>query len=421
MVEKQIFDKLTTLADSAKYDVSCASSGHEQANTGKIGNSVRAGICHTWSSDGRCVSLLKTLLSNDCVYDCAYCVNRSSNDVARSSFTAEELVKLTIAFYRRNYIEGLFLSSAVEKDANHTMEKMVQVLRLLRNREGFAGYIHVKAIPGADQLLIHEAGLLADRMSVNIELPSEASLKLLAPQKPPKKLFLPMAQIREDINRSKEEKRRFYHAPKFVPAGQSTQMIVGATQDSDRRILMTSEKLYKTFKMKRVYYSAYMPVNDDRLLPAVQTAPPLLREHRLYQADFLLRFYKFTAQEILTEEESNFDLDYDPKIHWAFRHIEQFPKEINQVPYDQLLRVPGIGNISAGRIVKQRRLMKVRFEDLKKMGVVVKRAKYFITCDGKFHGLKSLDVGEIKGALNPQPPYTQLSLFDGGGMNGIPS
>jgi len=411
MIEQTIFNKLTTLAESAKYDVSCASSGRDQKNTGKLGNSISAGICHTWSSDGRCVSLLKTLMTNDCVFDCAYCVNRSSNDIPRASFEVEEIVKLTIGFYRRNYIEGLFLSSAVEINPNYTMEKIVKVLRLLREREGFAGYIHVKAIPGADQRLIYEAGLLADRMSVNIELPSEKSLKLLAPQKKPKQLFLPMAQIKDSIVRSKEEKRQFHNTPNFVPAGQSTQMIVGATDDTDRSILLTSEKLYKTFKMRRVYYSAYMPVNDDKLLPAIQTAPPLLREHRLYQADFLLRFYQFEAKEILTEDQSNFDLDFDPKMNWALRNIKQYPMEINRVSYEELLRIPGIGTTSASRIYKQRRLMKVRFEDLKKMGVVVKRAKYFITCDGKFYGNKSLDVAVIKAALNPPEPYTQLALF----------
>lgn len=411
MIEQSIYNKLTTLAESAKYDVSCASSGHEQKNHGKLGNSISAGICHTWSSDGRCVSLLKTLMTNDCVYDCAYCINRCSNDVPRASFEVEEIVRLTIAFYRRNYIEGLFLSSAVEVNPNYTMEKILQVLKCLREREGFAGYIHVKAIPGADQRLIYLAGLYADRMSVNIELPSVRSLKLLAPQKSVDKLFLPMAQIKESIIRSKDESRRFHNVPKFVPAGQSTQMIVGATDDSDRSILMTSEKLYKSFKMKRVYYSAYMPVNDDKLLPAIQTAPPLLREHRLYQADFLLRFYKFQAKEILTEEESNFDLDFDPKMNWALRNIQEYPKEINRVSYEDLLRIPGIGTTSAGRIYKQRRLKKVHYEDLQKMGVVVKRAKYFITCDGKFYGYKSLDVATIKAALNPPTPYTQLSLF----------
>lgn len=411
MLEQKALSKLTILAESAKYDVSCASSGAQNSNTGKFGNNVACGICHTWSSDGRCVSLLKTLLTNDCIFDCAYCVNRASNDIPRASFTAEEIATLTINFYKRNYIEGLFLSSAVEINPNHTMEKILKVLKILRHREGFAGYIHVKAIPGADQWLIYQAGLLADRMSVNIELPSEESLKRLAPQKQPKKLFLPMAQIKQSILRAKEERYHFQNAPKFVPAGQSTQMVIGATDDSDRSILMTSEKLYKNYHLKRVYYSAYMPVNEDKLLPAIQTAPPLLREHRLYQADFLLRFYKFEAKEILTESERNFDLDYDPKISWAFRHIDEYPKEINQVPYEELLRIPGIGTISAGRILKQRRLVPVKFEDLKKMGVVVKRAKFFITCDGKFYGQKSLDVAAIKSALNPPKPYQQLSLF----------
>lgn len=411
MLDQNTIHKLGILAESAKYDVSCASSGVNKKNTGKLGNSIAGGICHTWSSDGRCVSLLKTLMSNDCVYDCEYCVNRSSNDIRRTSFTAEEIVTLTIEFYRRNYIEGLFLSSAVEKNPNHTMEKIVKVLMLLRNREQFTGYIHVKAIPGADQLLIYQAGQLADRMSVNIELPSEASLKLLAPQKQPNMLFLPMAQIKQGIHRSKDERRRFRNAPKFVPAGQSTQMIIGATDDTDRSILMASEKLYKTFEMKRVYYSAYMPVNEGKNLPALYSAPPLLREHRLYQADFLLRFYKFSASEILTEENSNFDLDFDPKLNWAFSHIELFPMEINKVSYDDLLRIPGIGVTSASRIVRQRRLISVRFEDLNKMGVVVKRAKYFLTCNGKFFGHKTLDVTSIKEALNPTPDYTQLALF----------
>lgn len=411
MLEQNIIYKLGILAESAKYDVSCASSGVDKKNTGNLGNSVACGICHAWSTDGRCISLLKTLLSNDCVYDCAYCVNRSSNDINRASFSAEEIARLTIEFYRRNYIEGLFLSSAVEKNPNHTMEKILKVLVLLREKEKFSGYIHVKAIPGADQLLIHKAGQLADRMSVNVELPSEESLKLLAPQKQPKKLFLPMAQIKQSIHQSRDERNRFRNAPRFVPAGQSTQMIIGATPDTDRSILMASEKLYKTFEMKRVYYSAYMPVNEGKNLPALFTAPPLLREHRLYQADFLLRFYKFSASEILTEEESNFDLDFDPKINWAFRHIEMFPMEINKVSFDELLRIPGIGVTSAQRIIKQRRLIPVKFEDLKKMGVVEKRAKYFITCNGKFFGHKSLDVSSIKESLNPKPLFTQLSLF----------
>lgn len=412
MYNAAIFEKLAILAESAKYDVSCASSGVDRNNSGKLGNSQACGICHTWSSDGRCVSLLKTLLSNDCVYDCAYCVNRSSNDIPRTSFTPEEIATLTIEFYRRNYIEGLFLSSAVEHNPDFTMEKIVKTLEILRYKERFSGYIHVKAIPGADQHLIHRAGLLADRMSVNVELPSEESLRLLAPQKSPKKLFLPMAQIKQSTVVNKDERKHFPAAPKFVPAGQSTQMIVGATPDSDRKILMTAEKLYKSFDLKRVYYSAYMPVNDDKLLPSIQTTPPLLREHRLYQADFLLRFYHFEAKEILTEQESNFDLDYDPKMHWAFKHMSMFPMEINRVSYEELLRIPGIGTISARRIVKQRGIMPVRYEDLPKMGVVVKRAKYFITVGGAFYGDKTLEVDRIKMALNPPPLATQLSFFD---------
>jgi putative DNA modification/repair radical SAM protein len=411
MLDQTIIEKLGLLAESAKYDVSCASSGVNKKNTGAIGNSTASGICHTWSSDGRCVSLLKTLLSNDCVYDCAYCVNRSSNDIRRTSFTAEEIAKLTIEFYRRNYIEGLFLSSAVEKNPNYTMEKILKVLMILRHEAKFTGYIHVKAIPGADQLLIYQVGQLADRMSVNIELPSEASLKLLAPQKQPQKLFLPMAQIKQSIIKSKEERRYFRAAPSFVPAGQSTQMIIGATADTDRTILLASEKLYKTFDMKRVYYSAYMPVNEGTNLPAIQTAPPLMREHRLYQADWLLRFYKFRADEIISEADGNFDLEFDPKMNWAFKNMSLFPMEINKVSYDELLRIPGIGATSAGRIIKQRRLLKIRYEDLRKMGVVEKRARYFITCDGKFYGYKNLDVDAIKMALNPAPAFTQLSLF----------
>ena len=411
MLENNMMERLGILAESAKYDVSCASSGVEKKNTGSMGNAAACGICHTWSADGRCVSLLKTLMSNDCVYDCAYCINRSSNDIVRTSFTPEEVAQITMAFYRRNYIEGLFLSSAVEINPNHTMEKILKVLTLLRNEHRFSGYIHVKAIPGADQMLIYQAGLLADRMSVNIELPSESSLKLLAPQKQAQKIFLPMAQIRESIIRSKEEKRHYMSAPSFVPAGQSTQIIVGATRDSDRSILLTSEKLYKTFNMKRVYYSAYMPVNKDKNLPDIMTAPPLIREHRLYQADWLLRFYRFSAEEILTDKESNFDLDYDPKFHWALNNIHLFPMEINKVSYTELLRIPGIGPTSASRIVKQRQLIKVGFEDLPKMGVVAKRARFFITCDGQFFGIKNFDVASIKSAINPIPKHTQLSFF----------
>ncbi|MCT4687649.1 putative DNA modification/repair radical SAM protein [Vallitalea sp.] len=410
-MKKNIIEKLQVLADAAKYDVSCASSGVNRKNTGKIGSSQASGICHTWASDGRCVSLLKILLSNYCVYDCEYCVNRLSNDVKRASFTPEEVAELTIEFYRRNYIEGLFLSSAVEKNPNHTMEKIVKTLLILRNHYGFSGYIHVKAIPGADKILIQQAGELADRMSVNIELPTEDGLKLLAPQKTMKKLFLPMNQIKDEINKSSYEASRYKHAKKFVPAGQSTQMIVGATSESDLSMLSITNQLYKRFNLKRVYFSAYVPVNKGGNLPAISsTTTPMLREHRLYQADWLLRFYKFEAKELLDNSNPNFDLDYDPKMIWALRNIGEFPKEVNKVSVNELLRIPGIGMVSARRILKQRKVRIVTYEDLKKMGVVLKRARFFVTCNGKYYGEKNLDPETIKSILNPLPPYEQLTL-----------
>ncbi len=409
-MKDNVLRKLQVLADAAKYDVSCASSGVNKKNTGTIGNSSAAGICHTWSADGRCVSLLKILLTNYCVYDCEYCVNRLSNDVARASFTAEEVAELTIEFYRRNYIEGLFLSSAVEKNPNHTMEKIVKTLLILRHQYKFSGYIHVKAIPGADKLLVHQAGELADRMSVNIELPTEKGLKLLAPQKSMKKMFLPMKQIKDEIKQSKEERVHFKHATKFVPAGQSTQMIVGATDESDLSMLNITDQLYQNFSLKRVYFSAYVPVNQGGNLPALSTTPPMLREHRLYQADWLLRFYKFDAKELLDETEPNFDLDFDPKMIWALRHIDEFPKEINTVSYEGLLRIPGIGVTSARRIFKQRKVKAITFDDLKKIGSVLKRAKFFITCNGKFYGDKSMEPDAIKQLLRPAQPFEQLKL-----------
>jgi putative DNA modification/repair radical SAM protein len=412
MLTSGTLEKLTILADAAKYDVSCASSGVDKKNTGAIGNSQAMGICHTWSSDGRCVSLLKLLMTNDCVYDCAYCVNRESNDVKRASFSPEEIATLTIEFYRRNYIEGLFLSSAVEHSPNHTMENIVKVLKLLRNEYHFSGYIHVKAIPGADSLLIEEAGYLADRMSVNMELATEESLKLLAPQKPIEKLFLPMKDIQKGIQKSKDESRYFSHTPKFVPAGQSTQMIVGASKDSDRSILFRSENLYKHFNLKRVYYSAYMPVNSGSFLPSIQTEPPLLREHRLYQADWLLRFYKFNAREILTESDLNLDLDFDPKMIWALRNLGQFPMEVNKVSFDHLIRIPGIGLISARRIVQERQIKLIDFDSLKKMGVVIKRARFFVTCQGKYYGDRTFTPDYIKMKLFEGETFHQMSLTE---------
>ncbi|QUI21194.1 putative DNA modification/repair radical SAM protein [Vallitalea pronyensis] len=409
-MKDNVLRKLQVLADAAKYDVSCASSGVSKNNTGTIGNSSAAGICHTWSADGRCVSLLKILLTNYCVYDCEYCVNRLSNDVARASFTAEEVAELTIEFYRRNYIEGLFLSSAVEKNPNHTMEKIVKTLLILRHQYKFSGYIHVKAIPGADKLLVQQAGELADRMSVNIELPTEKGLQLLAPQKSMKKMFLPMKQIKDQITQSKEERMHFRHAKRFVPAGQSTQMIVGATNESDLSMLTITDQLYQNFSLKRVYFSAYVPVNRGGNLPALSTAPPMLREHRLYQADWLLRFYQFDAKELLDEREPNFDLDFDPKMIWALRHIHEFPKEINTVPYNELLRIPGLGMTSAKRIFKQRKVRAITYDDLKKIGVVLKRAKFFITCNGQFYGVKSMEPDSIKEILRPAQPFEQLQL-----------
>lgn len=408
---KSSLAKLQVLADAAKYDVSCASSGATNRKGGKIGNSVASGICHAWSTDGRCISLLKILLTNFCIYDCAYCVNRVNNDVERASFTAREVADLTIEFYRRNYIEGLFLSSAIEKSPNHTMEKIYNTLRILREEYGFSGYIHVKAIPGADGLLIHKTGQLADRMSVNIELPSTEGLKLLAPQKKPKKLVAPMKQIQRGIVEYKELGHRFKSSPKFVPAGQSTQMIVGATPDSDLNIIKTTEKLYNNFELKRVYFSAYVPVNTGGNLPSIITAPPLNREHRLYQADWLLRFYNFEADELLDQGMPNFDKDFDPKIMWAFRHMDIFPIDINKASLEMLLRIPGIGNVSARRIIKQRRMAHIRYEHLKKLGVVVKRAKYFIQCSDKYYGEGIMEPEAIKNRLLPPSPYVQTTIY----------
>lgn len=409
---KEILEKLKILADAAKYDVSCASSGVGRKNKGKIGNSSASGICHTWTSDGRCVSLLKILMTNDCVYDCKYCINRITNNVQRASFTPEEIAALTIEFYRRNYIEGLFLSSAVEKNPDYTMERICKALELIRNKYGFSGYIHVKAIPGADNLLIKRAGFLADRMSVNIELPTRESLKILAPQKKVEKLLLPMKQIDNCIVENKEVRSKFKSSPKFVPGGQATQMIIGATPDSDYTILQASQSLYNRYNMKRVYFSAYVPVASSPNLPSINTMPPLKREHRLYQADWLLRFYKFKADELLTIEQPNFDLDFDPKISWAFRNIDKFPIEINKASYEELLRIPGVGIKSAYRIINQRKVANISYDSLKKMGTVLKRAKYFTTFNGKYYGGIQIDPDKIKGILRQKEIQKQLSIFE---------
>jgi len=361
-------DRLNILADSAKYDVSCSSSGSKRQNKGGLGNAHTAGICHSWAEDGRCISLLKLLMTNKCIYDCKYCVNRRSNDVPRAELSPDEIAQLTIEFYKRNYIEGLFLSSAIIKTVDHTMELLVKTLWLLRNVYHFHGYIHVKIIPGSDPMLVQQAGLLADRVSVNIELPSENSLQALAPSKTKSDILTPMKQIQL----GKQNNRN------FVGAGQTSQMIIGASGESDLQILNLTQGLYDKFSLKRMYFSAYVPVASHTLLPAIETKPPLLREHRLYQADWLLRFYDFRAEELLDDMNPNFDPTFDPKCYWAIQHIEFFPVDINTAPYRDILRVPGIGVTSAKRIITARKYGRLRIVDLKKIGVVLKRAKYFI-------------------------------------------
>ena len=468
---KNVMEKLKILSDSAKFDVSCSTSGVARRNNGKIGNAADFGICHTWSADGRCISLLKVLFTNKCVYDCEYCINRRSSDVERASFEPEELAKLTIEFYRRNYIEGLFLSSAVDVSPDHTAEKIWKCLRMLRKEYGFAGYIHAKMIPGTSPELIHAIGLEADRVSVNIEMPSSESLSLLAPQKKPKEIFSHMRQITNTLIERKslkgpgtmfkgqnvndpanyldpagssipegpkvsEDPEKYEHqivaTPEqgkaasgnqlakrkkrrkevFAPAGQTTQMIVGAAGDTDYKIMKTSEALYRSFKMKRVYFSAYVPVVQSSKLPDPFTAPPLRREHRLYQADWLLRFYGFGTEELFDDKHPDLDLEVDPKIAWALRNMHMFPVEINKASMDMLLRVPGIGTVSAMRILRQRRLASISFDDLKKMGVVTKRARFFITCRGRYYGEKTFTSEFVRGKLTEADQGTQMSMFD---------
>ena len=426
-----LYEKLNILSDAAKYDVSCTSSGVERRGDGTgMGNCLKAGICHSFSADGRCISLLKILFTNECIYDCKYCINRASNDVVRTSFTPEEVCTLTMEFYRRNYIEGLFLSSGVLKSPDYTMELIYATLYRLRNVCDFQGYIHVKAIPGADQRLIRLTGYLADRMSVNMELPTAESLRLLAPHKSRKNILTPMRFVQEKMEENRQEIMLYRSAPRFVPAGQSTQMIIGATPETDYQILRVTESLYKKFDLKRVFYSAFVPVNEDKVLSAIrEQGPPLLREHRLYQADWLLRFYYFEADELLDEENPNFNVLLDPKCCWALKHLETFPVEINRADYYTLLRVPGIGYKSAGRIVKARRMGSIGFEDLKKMGVVLKRALYFITCGGKMMYPVRIDEDYItRNLLNTKEKlpegtdgmtFRQISLFDDMDLSGV--
>lgn len=470
-----VMEKLKILADSAKYDVSCSSSGVGRHNNGRIGSAHAAGICHSWGADGRCISLLKILFTNKCIYDCEYCINRRSNDFPRASFEPDELASLTIEFYRRNYIEGLFLSSAVERSPDHTAERILEALELLRHRYGFAGYIHAKVIPGVSPELLHAIGMVADRLSVNIEMPTAESLALYAPQKKPKEIFAPMRQITnsliernaltgpgtmfkgKDINTAENyletnalrrqlvtgsdapvmegEKRLPPSAVtggengsvglpskrrrdiSFAPAGQTTQMIIGAGGETDKSILTTSENLYRTFKMKRVYYSAYIPVVRSSILPDMSTPPPLGREHRIYQADWLLRFYGFSVEELFSGGATQLDPDLDPKVTWALRNLERFPVEVNKASYEMLMRIPGIGAVSARRIVRQRRVSAVRFEDLKKMGVVLRRAKYFLTCLGRYYGERRFEPEVIRNAILQMEDGLQISMFGAEGFS----
>lgn len=392
-MDERVLDKLKILAESAKYDVSCASSGTSRSHKkGQIGSAEGWGICHSFAEDGRCISLLKIMLTNNCIYDCAYCINRRSNDLPRATFSVSELVNLTIEFYRRNYIEGLFLSSGVVRNPDYTMERLVKVVKDLRQVYRFNGYIHLKSIPGASQELVNEAGLYADRMSVNIEIPNEQSLQLLAPEKDFQSVFTPMRYIQQGMLQSAEERKKFRHAPRFVPAGQSTQMIVGATSDSDKDILHLTSALYKRPSMKRVYYSGFVPVNGyDKRLPALKQ-PPLVRENRLYQADWLLRFYNFKVDEIVDDSYPDLDLEIDPKLAWALRHPEAFPVDINRADYEMLLRVPGLGVKSAKMILTARRYSRLGTSHLKQIGVVLKKAQYFITCNE----LPTRTINEIK-------------------------
>lgn len=422
-----LMDKLKILSDAAKYDVACTSSGTDRAGRrGTVGNCIATGICHSFSADGRCISLLKILFTNECVFDCRYCLNRSSNDVPRASFTPDEVCTLTMEFYRRNYIEGLFLSSGILRSPDYTMELLCETVMRLRTRHRFNGYIHLKAIPGASPVLIEQAGYYADRMSVNLELATAEGLRELAPHKTRRTILQPMRQIQARSAENREEIALYRHAPRFVPAGQSTQMIVGAMGESDYQLIRTAESLYRNFSLKRVFYSAFVNVNQDTSLPMVPQGPSLLREHRLYQADWLMRFYGFQAGELLSESRPDFNLMLDPKCDWAIRHLEYFPVEVNRADYHDLLRVPGIGVRSAQKIIASRRYGSLTFDDLKKMRVVLKRAQYFITCGGRTlypvrleesYILRNLtDPREALPAHSPSNGegggYRQLSLFD---------
>ncbi len=417
-MNERIIEKLGILADAAKYDVSCASSGSTRKNSNKGLGDTGMGICHAYTEDGRCVSLLKILLTNHCIYDCAYCVSRKSNDVKRAAFTVQEVVDLTINFYRRNYIEGLFLSSGIFSNADYTMERLVLIAKKLRTEHNFNGYIHLKAIPGASNELLRQAGLYSDRLSVNVEMPTEQSLKLLAPDKKREDMIQPMRYLKQEIIQYKEEKKTLKKVPLFAPAGQSTQMVIGATPENDLQILFMADQFYKKMNLKRVYYSGYVPISSDNRLPAIGTPVPMIRENRLYQADWLMRFYGFTVQEIVTPEEPLLDMDIDPKLGWALRNLHLFPVDINRADVSIIMRVPGIGVGSANKIVAARRFTALTAEHLQKIGISYNRAKYFITCKSKDFVLKDLSAMQIRQQIvaiqqsKYQPNFSpQLKLF----------
>lgn len=418
-MSERIREKLTILADAAKYDVSCSSSGSNRKNINKgLGDASSSGICHTYTEDGRCVSLLKILLTNHCVYDCAFCVSRRSNDVKRAAFTVEEVVDLTMSFYRRNYIEGLFLSSGIFKNADYTMERLVRIAKKLRLENRFNGYIHLKTIPGASQELLTEAGLYADRMSINLEMPTEKGLKLVAPEKSHDDVKKPLGFIKDSIAALKEERKLIRHTPKFVPAGQSTQMVIGATPETDMEIMYSADAYYKNFDLKRVYYSGYVPISFDTRMPVIGTQPPLLRENRLYQTDWLMRFYGFDVKELLNAQNPHLDTEIDPKLSWALRNMEHFPVDINSADYRMIVRVPGIGVTSAKKIVAARRFGKLRSDQLKAIGIAYNRAKHFIRCADSIFQLNEPDPIAVKAQIvsESQSKYlktaqNQLQLF----------
>lgn len=416
-MNQRTIEKLAILSDAAKYDVSCASSGSKRKNEGGLGNAKSMGICHAYTEDGRCVSLLKILLTNHCIFDCAYCVSRKSNDVKRAAFTVQEVVDLTINFYRRNYIEGLFLSSGIFSNADYTMERLVRIAKKLRTEEKFFGYIHLKTIPGASDELVKEAGLWADRLSINIEMPTEESLAYLAPDKKREDMIKPIKFLKNEIVKYKEEKKTLKHVPTFAPGGQSTQMVIGATPETDQQILNIANNFYSKMNMRRVYYSGYVPISNDERLPAIGTPVPMVRENRLYQADWLLRFYGFKVDEIVDDRYPTLDLDIDPKLGWSLRNMHIFPVDINLADLELLKRIPGVGIKSAHKIVQARRFTRLNFVHLKKIGIALNRAKHFITADKDFSS-KVYESGQLKDIIlkEAKSKYkdnfsTQLKLF----------